>query len=494
MIADRYLVVQRWRPNFDPWRAKVQRKIVVWVRIPLLPLEFYNAASLKKIGLLIGRTLKIDRITYASERGRYARMCVEIDLNKRLTAAINIFCRKCYVEYEGLHLICFNCGKYGHHKDVCLDKVISQCTINQQEDSKIDQEGGVMQGPEGESAKAMEGSTESGQKEENKHKRSRVSLDGKSDSGDVTLSTKEGLGVWNLVQRPHRRKPGNQGHEGRESRREEIYSKGNGQGNLPQPIIKEGASEIEKGKKSLWGPSNHQNEHMQKKSMHVSAKLGGPNLFVKDSSNKKKWVPIAPINNKKGAKEEIYKMGPVWKGQESSSKQEQRVHFLNSPNPFQALEHEDCNENMEEERVTLTIPEGMNIEKELEIQEKVDSLLTRGPKSNDSPINGGDFNATLYHHERYSTAHNTVSVDKNFLYGLKTLNFMIWDAMVRSLLGKGKGVRVELIVLFATENSWIVAEMHVLNIFLGSNLIIGRSYFRIKISRSKARRIGLFDL
>ncbi|KAI9077202.1 hypothetical protein K1719_040773 [Acacia pycnantha] len=268
-------------------------------RIPLLPLEFCNAASLKKIGSLIGRTLKIDRITYASKQGRYARMCVEIDLNKRLTTAINIFGRKCYVEYEGLHLICFNCGKYGHHKDVCPDKVISQCITNQQEDSKIDQEGGIMQGPDGESAKAMEGSAESERKEESKQKRSRGSLDGNSASGDGTLPVKERLGVWNLVQRPHQCKSGNQGYEERESRREEINSKGNGQGKLSQLINKEGASEIEKGKKSLWGPSNHQNEQMQKRSLQVSAKLGGPKFFVKDSSNRKKWVPIAPINNKR---------------------------------------------------------------------------------------------------------------------------------------------------------------------------------------------------
>ena len=27
------------------------------------------------------------------------------------------------IEYEGLKLICFNCAKYGHHKEVCLLEV-----------------------------------------------------------------------------------------------------------------------------------------------------------------------------------------------------------------------------------------------------------------------------------------------------------------------------------------------------------------------------------
>ncbi|XP_028757252.1 uncharacterized protein LOC114716409 [Neltuma alba] len=122
MVSNRYLVVQRWRPNFDPWSADLQKKIAVWIRIPLLPLEFFNAESLKMIGSLIGRALKIDRVTYGSERGKYARICVEIDIKKRLKSAVNIFGRCRCVEYEGLHLICFCCGKYGHHKDSCPEK------------------------------------------------------------------------------------------------------------------------------------------------------------------------------------------------------------------------------------------------------------------------------------------------------------------------------------------------------------------------------------
>ena len=28
------------------------------------------------------------------------------------------------VEYEGIHLICFGCGKYGHKKEACPENVI----------------------------------------------------------------------------------------------------------------------------------------------------------------------------------------------------------------------------------------------------------------------------------------------------------------------------------------------------------------------------------
>ncbi|KAI9118230.1 hypothetical protein K1719_010562 [Acacia pycnantha] len=71
MIDDHYLLVQRWRPNFDPWRADCQKKIVVWT--PLLP-------------------------------------------------AFKVFGEERQLVYEGLHLVCFGCGMYGHEKMVCLDR------------------------------------------------------------------------------------------------------------------------------------------------------------------------------------------------------------------------------------------------------------------------------------------------------------------------------------------------------------------------------------
>ena len=66
------------------------------------------------IGNLVGKTLKVDSRTYLTERGKFARICVELDLDKKLWTAIRIFGKELIVEYEGLHKICFCCGKYGH--------------------------------------------------------------------------------------------------------------------------------------------------------------------------------------------------------------------------------------------------------------------------------------------------------------------------------------------------------------------------------------------
>ncbi|KAF7824071.1 uncharacterized protein G2W53_022215 [Senna tora] len=122
MVADHYLVVQRWRPNFNPKDANEVTKIAAWVRVPSLPLEFYNARCLWRIGDLVGRALKIDPTTSLTSRGKFARICVEINLKKQLVQQVEVRGRCYAVEYEGLHMVCFHCGRYGHTRDFCMLK------------------------------------------------------------------------------------------------------------------------------------------------------------------------------------------------------------------------------------------------------------------------------------------------------------------------------------------------------------------------------------
>ncbi|KAF7815394.1 putative ribonuclease H protein At1g65750 family [Senna tora] len=122
MVADHYLVVQRCRPNFNPKDANEVTKIAAWVRVPSLPLEFYNARCLWRIGDLVGRTLKIDPTTSLTSRGKFARICIEINLKKQLVPQVEVRGRCYAVEYEGLHMVCFHCGRYGHTRDLCMLK------------------------------------------------------------------------------------------------------------------------------------------------------------------------------------------------------------------------------------------------------------------------------------------------------------------------------------------------------------------------------------
>jgi hypothetical protein len=93
--------------------------VAVWVRISGLPIEYYDPKVLSFIGDRIGKTVKIDRNTSSQERGKYARLCVEVDLNKPLLGMFDIKDKIYKVEYEGLHLLCLTCGRFGHYKEGC---------------------------------------------------------------------------------------------------------------------------------------------------------------------------------------------------------------------------------------------------------------------------------------------------------------------------------------------------------------------------------------
>ncbi|CAN1133320.1 hypothetical protein LINPERHAP2_LOCUS7577 [Linum perenne] len=67
------------------------------------------------IGDRIGKTVRIDHTTLEGSRGNFARIYVEVDLSKPLLSKYRLRRRVRRIEYEGFHLICFNCGCYGHN-------------------------------------------------------------------------------------------------------------------------------------------------------------------------------------------------------------------------------------------------------------------------------------------------------------------------------------------------------------------------------------------
>ncbi|XP_061354838.1 uncharacterized protein At4g02000-like [Gastrolobium bilobum] len=127
IIADHYVTVQRWKPIFDPF-DETMKNLAIWIRILGLPVEYYTTHLLWSIGNMFGRTLKIDknslsktgsRVEETTKHAKFARICVEVNLSKKFLSKFKIGNRYFNVAYEGLHLICFGCGRYGHRKDLC---------------------------------------------------------------------------------------------------------------------------------------------------------------------------------------------------------------------------------------------------------------------------------------------------------------------------------------------------------------------------------------
>ncbi|XP_031124226.1 uncharacterized protein LOC116026940 [Ipomoea triloba] len=125
MVLDHYLIVKEWMPNFDPFTAKTE-SMIVWIRFPCLPSEYFDRQFLLRVGEKVGRPINIDTATSLVSRASFARVCVEVDITKPLLAKFTLKNRVRPIVYEGLHLICFKCGMYGHSVD--------GCSLNRKED------------------------------------------------------------------------------------------------------------------------------------------------------------------------------------------------------------------------------------------------------------------------------------------------------------------------------------------------------------------------
>lgn len=126
-IYGHYLAVQLWKPNFRSCQAKAPTT-AVWIHFPRLSMDYYHESILLFLGNKVGKSLRVDKTTLMAGVGRFARVCVEIDLSKPLVPMIDfesvepdgaVTTGILPVVYEGLHVICFGCGEYGHRKENC---------------------------------------------------------------------------------------------------------------------------------------------------------------------------------------------------------------------------------------------------------------------------------------------------------------------------------------------------------------------------------------
>ncbi|XVE96268.1 hypothetical protein REPUB_Repub02eG0206400 [Reevesia pubescens] len=119
-IAGHFLTLRKYEPNLRASKASFT-SVAVWVKLPQLLMEYFDLQILKKIGKSIGVMLRVDGHTLADERGKYARICVQVSLEKPLPTYIKVEGRKQVLVYESIGLLCFHCGKLGHTKTHCLE-------------------------------------------------------------------------------------------------------------------------------------------------------------------------------------------------------------------------------------------------------------------------------------------------------------------------------------------------------------------------------------
>ena len=88
-VSGHFLSIGGWVPNFKPSTANVS-SIAVWVRLPELHVEYYEPLILRDLGNAIGSVLRIDTHSTTETQGRFARLCVQVDLDKPLIRIIKV--------------------------------------------------------------------------------------------------------------------------------------------------------------------------------------------------------------------------------------------------------------------------------------------------------------------------------------------------------------------------------------------------------------------
>ncbi|XP_038977965.1 uncharacterized protein LOC120108429 [Phoenix dactylifera] len=122
IVAGQLLALERWQPDFVLGRKEVS-KVVVWLRLPGLPLEYWRKESIWEIATEAGVAIEVDGFTEDHRRMGYARIKVEVDAS--LPVRLGVFIRgkegKLWQSfmYEYLPPVYYQCGRLGHGGNGC---------------------------------------------------------------------------------------------------------------------------------------------------------------------------------------------------------------------------------------------------------------------------------------------------------------------------------------------------------------------------------------
>ena len=79
IVQDNYLAVKEWTPQFSPSESCFGHTMV-WVKLSGLNMLYYYEKALRVIATTIGKPIRIDLTTQHLDRGRFAHVCVEVNL------------------------------------------------------------------------------------------------------------------------------------------------------------------------------------------------------------------------------------------------------------------------------------------------------------------------------------------------------------------------------------------------------------------------------
>nr|POE84641.1 hypothetical protein CFP56_66224 [Quercus suber] len=128
-VGGHYLSVRKWEPNFKPATASVSL-VAIWVQLPQLPIEYCEPSVLRDLGQAIGLLLRIDTHTASETRGRFARICVQVNLENPFIKLIKIDGIEQLVQYKGINALYFSYGRVGHKQLLSQQAEVSAIVVD----------------------------------------------------------------------------------------------------------------------------------------------------------------------------------------------------------------------------------------------------------------------------------------------------------------------------------------------------------------------------
>lgn len=121
-VAGRILQLSPWSESFQPAFEKLSNA-AVWIQIYHFPMELWGGEILELVASQFGKVLKVDAHTLDRSRAKFARVCVENNLEQPLQqgtwvnyGGYSVFV---LVLYERIPVFCYKCGRIGHGEANC---------------------------------------------------------------------------------------------------------------------------------------------------------------------------------------------------------------------------------------------------------------------------------------------------------------------------------------------------------------------------------------
>ncbi|XP_038971010.1 uncharacterized protein LOC120104243 [Phoenix dactylifera] len=141
LVASQLLAIKCWQPNFVPGAGQLCR-VVVWLRLPSLSMEYWAKEMIWDIAAKAGRPLALDKVT---DQLGFTHVKIELDAHVPIRSGTFIQVGSDLhwqaFRYENLPIFCYKCARLGYEEGPCPFPPTTSATFGEPEDHRTQQIG-----------------------------------------------------------------------------------------------------------------------------------------------------------------------------------------------------------------------------------------------------------------------------------------------------------------------------------------------------------------